>query len=133
MIKSKSWLDADHKGLRALMLARPKWFAVREIIANAFDETDATYCEMNSLHEKGFAIVTIEDNSPTGFRNIKDAYTLFGNCEKRPDVTKRGRFNKGEKEAIVICEHAVISTTTGTVIFSKCREYVEECMKTEAE
>jgi hypothetical protein len=59
----------------------------------------------------------VEDDSPTGFRNIEHAYTLFADTYKRKDSTKRGRFNIGEKLVFALCNFCMVETTKGTVVF----------------
>jgi len=115
---NRNWFEADVEGLRAIQLGKPKFYAIREILQNAFDES-ITECNVTITYTRGKSTITIEDNSPIGFRDLKDSYTLFKNCYKRPDPTKRGRFNFGEKQAFSICESAIINTTSGTVIFDE--------------
>ena len=111
-----SWFEIDKDGLRQLQGAREKWRLVNELVQNAFDE-EITYCDINVKHRDGEAVITVTDDSPEGFRYLKDAYTLFGYTYKRKDPTKRGRFNIGEKQIISICRSAKVRTTKGTVIF----------------
>lgn len=118
MKHSKVWFEADVEGLRAIQLGKPKFYALREIIQNAFDE-QVTTCDVKTEFRNGKASFIVEDNSPIGFRDLKDAFTLFKDCYKRSDPTKRGRFNIGEKQAFSICDNAEIHTTKGTVIFDR--------------
>lgn len=112
----KNWFDVDTKGLRSLQLGKPKHYAVRELIQNAFDE-DITVCRVSLQYDRPHSIIEVYDNSPEGFKNIRDAYTLFADTRKRTDPTKRGRFNLGEKQAICISDVAIVSTTKGTITF----------------
>jgi hypothetical protein len=114
----RKWFEVDVEGLRELQEGKPKHFVARELIQNAFDE-DVTFCAVETSWHEGLATITVKDNSPEGFRNLADAFTLFGNTYKRADATKRGRFNLGEKQALALCESAFISTTKGTVVFTK--------------
>jgi len=118
MKTNKEWFSASRSGMKSIQLSKPKFYAIREIIANCFDE-EITICHMDSFWKGSVAKFCIEDNSPTGFRDLADAFTLFKECYKRPDVTKRGRWNFGEKQAFAICERASIETTTGTVTFDR--------------
>jgi len=116
--KAKTWFEVDTKGLRALQAGKPKSFIINELVQNAFDE-DITICKVNvrQTSDKDI-IITVEDDSPEGFKNITHAYTLFADTYKRQDPTKRGRFNLGEKQVISICRYAIVKTTKGTVYFN---------------
>jgi hypothetical protein len=101
-----------------LQEGKPKHYIVRELVQNAWDE-NITKCSLD-FHRKGARTeIVVEDDSPEGFRNLDDAYTLFGPTYKRSDPQKRGRFNLGEKQAFAICDDARIETTKGTVVFDK--------------
>ena len=63
------------------------------------------------------ADLTVEDDSPEGFRDLTHAYTLFAESYKRDNPEKRGQFNLGEKFVLAVCEEASISTTKGAVVF----------------
>ena len=114
---SKDWFAVDKDGLKQLQKNKSKIFIINELCQNAFDE-DITSCKVNfSLNENNILTITVEDDSPEGFKDITHAYTLFADTYKRQDPTKRGRFNLGEKQVIAICKKAIVSTTKGTVIF----------------
>lgn len=106
----------DTKGLRTLQEGKPKVFILRELIANAFDE-DIKECIVNL--DMGFREIkgVVIDDSPEGFKDLRDAYTIFRDTYKRADPTKRGRFNIGEKQALCRCKNARIDTMKGSVIF----------------
>jgi hypothetical protein len=61
--------------------------------------------------------LSVEDDSPEGFRELAHAYTLFAESYEKGLPEKRGRFNLGEKLVLAMCEEATISTTTGAVHF----------------
>jgi hypothetical protein len=63
------------------------------------------------------ADLTVQDDSPEGFRDLTHAYTLFAPTYKRANPEARGQFNLGEKMVLAICESASITTTKGTVVF----------------
>jgi hypothetical protein len=84
--------EVDVKGLRQLQEGKPKWFVIRELLQNAMDE-EITRCGIYMRYEHGKAHITVEDDSPIGFRDLADAYTLFKDTYKRTNVKKRGRFN----------------------------------------
>jgi len=117
-MKKINWFEVDKEGLKSLQLGKPKTYVVRELIQNAIDE-DITECKVMIEYINGKIIVTVIDNSKIGFRDLKDAYTLFGDTYKRRDPEKRGRFNLGEKQAFSICDRATIKTTKGAIIFDK--------------
>jgi hypothetical protein len=122
MSGSKSWFEVDKDGLRTLQDGKDKSFVLRELVQNAWDE-DIHKCEVKmEVGELGkrvrTLVITVEDDG-AGFRELKDAYTLFANTYKRPDATKRGRFNLGEKQAFSVALWAVVETTTGTVKFTE--------------
>ncbi len=120
---SASWFDVDKKGMRQLHEKEPKTFIIRELIQNAFDE-NITKCELQMEWQTGIATIIVEDDCPEGFKDISDAFTLFKHTSKREDVSKRGRFNLGEKQVISICEFAMVKTTKGVVSFDeKGRHY----------
>jgi len=113
-----SWFEVSKDGLKKLQLGKPKLYAIRELLQNAMDE-EVTRIEVRSRYDTGLAEFTIIDNSPIGFRDITDAYTLFKPTYKQVDPQKRGRFNLGEKQAFAICEEAKVKTTKGTITFDK--------------
>src|SRR5262249_48611827 len=71
------------------------------------------------------ADLTVEDDSPEGFRDLTHAYTLFAPSVKRANPEQRGQFNIGEKLVLAVCEQASISTTKGTVVFDPDRGRIE--------
>ena len=91
---------------------------VMELVQNSFD-TDASKCEVVVTHDAKNTYVAVTDDHPDGFKNIRDAYTLFGFTEKRSDPTKRGRFNFGEKIVLARAKEATVTTTKGCVRFTK--------------
>lgn len=109
--------DVDVKGLRQLQEGKPKWFIIRELLQNAMDE-EIKKCNIYLRYEYGKAYITVEDDSPMGFRDLADAYTLFKDTYKRLDVKKRGRFNFGEKQVLCLADEARIISTTGGLEFN---------------
>lgn len=114
----KQWFEVSREGLKELQAGKPKDFLARELVQNAWDEQTKN-CSFNAQWEKGMAIIEVEDDNPTGFKDLSDAFTLFKTTSKRNDPTKRGRFNIGEKQVLSLCEKAEIATTKGTVVFGK--------------
>src|SRR6202011_5963873 len=72
------------------------------------------------------ADLTVEDDSPEGFRDLAHAYTLFAESYKRGNPEQRGQYNFGEKLVLAVCESASISTTRGTVIFDPAEGRIEK-------
>lgn len=118
--------EVDVKGLRQLQEGKPKWFIVRELLQNAMDE-DVKKINVTLTHSYGYTDISVEDDSPIGFRDIADAYTLFKDTYKRTDATKRGRFNFGEKQVLCMAKCATIETTTGKITF-----HVDEGVRTKS-
>ena len=114
----KPWFNVDVKGLLALLGDKEKTFVINELCQNAWDEP-IKYCKVIIRWNNGKVILSVEDDSPEGFRNIEHAYTLFADTYKRGDPSKRGRFNIGEKLVLAICFKygAEITTTKGSIEF----------------
>lgn len=110
------WFEVSKDGLKALQDGKSKTFIMAELIQNALDE-DVENITVEATYYRNLATISVEDDSPTGFRDLKDAYTLFAPCYKSPDPEKRGRFNAGEKQVFSISKSALIETTSGTIVF----------------
>ena len=114
------WFTTDKAGLASLLDRRGRHRVLLEPVSNALDEDGVTavHIELRAIEgRRGAFAYSIEDDSPTGFRRLSDAWTMFADSYKKRDVTKRGRFNLGEKLFLSVCESASIITTTGTVVF----------------
>ncbi len=116
--KTNDWFVVDNQGMSRMYGLYNKNFVVRELLQNAFDE-NITKCSISLEWQQGVATIIVEDNSPEGFKDLSDAYTLYKHTSKREDATKRGRFNMGEKQAISQAEFAIVKTTKGCVTFDK--------------
>lgn len=116
--KTKEWFAVSREGLRELQEGKPKHYILRELIQNAWDE-DIKVCSVDLSYYRGFVTAVIKDDSPEGFKDLTDSYTLYKHTYKRADPTKRGRFNLGEKQAFALCNTAIIETTKGTVEFNR--------------
>jgi hypothetical protein len=114
-----SWFEVDRDGLRQLLEGRDKSFVVRELVQNAWDEPGVTRCDvtLEPIPGRPAARLVVEDDAPEGFYDLRHAYTLYARTRKRPDPSKRGRFNLGEKQVLALCRNARIVTTTGGVRF----------------
>jgi hypothetical protein len=121
--KAKNWFEVDAKGMKTLYAGKDKTFILRELIQNAWDEDGVTQVDITINRapncKSGTYYISVEDNSPIGFRDIRDAYTLFRDCYKREDPSKRGRFNLGEKQVFSICEKVQLTTAGKSITFDK--------------
>ena len=118
------------KGFRSLMVAKPKWHFVRELISNSLDELSVKVIRLTLRKEPRFITIICEDDGK-GFERISDAFTLFAHTKKRSDVSVRGRFNMGEKELASISKYMSIETTTGKVVFKDGKRYASPRKKLE--
>ena len=119
-MKKQDWFEVDKQGLAEIVERRGglAWL-IQELISNGWDEAGVTKIDVFlEPHEHSpFVDVIVRDDAPDGFKDLSHAWTLFAKSAKRADVTKRGRFNLGEKLVLAFCKEASITTTTGTVIF----------------
>ncbi len=117
--KRDQWVVVSMDGFGQLMASRPKVAVLYDLIQNAIDEDVKTVdVKLESISgRRGRARLTVEDDSPEGFADLTDAYTMYKPSKKKGDPTKRGRFNEGEKFVLSQCDSATITTTTGTVMF----------------
>lgn len=111
--------EVDKAGLAMLLERRGKAFAVLELIQNALDErvtrVDVTLEPVRG--SRGYHTLIVKDDCPSGFADLRHAFTLFAESKKKASPTQRGRFNLGEKLVLAICRQARILTTTGGVEF----------------
>ena len=111
------WFEVDKGGLRQLLEGKDKSFVLRELCQNSWDEPGVTCCQINLLLGGRSGWLTVIDDAPEGFYDLRHAFTLFASTRKRRDANKRGRFNFGEKQVLALCRKAKITTTTGGVEF----------------
>jgi hypothetical protein len=110
-------LEVDTKGFRKRVAWRGPLGVLTELISNALDE-NITFCDVIFEHlDRQTYRIRVEDDSPEGFRNLDESYTLYADSYKAGILDKRGRFNVGEKIAIVLCDNAKIESTNGTRLF----------------
>ena len=116
---NKQWFDVDKAGLGKQAEQQSKGRLIGELVQNALDEAGVTQIAVTLVPVPGrpLAELTVEDDSPEGFRDLAHAYTLFAESYKRGNPLQRGQFNLGEKMVLAVCESASISTTKGTVVF----------------
>lgn len=126
------WFEVDRKGLAAT-IEQPER-APLELYQNAVDEpiTQVTITLEPIAGRKAVALLRVEDDSPDGFSDLTESYRLYAPSKKRGDATKRGRMNVGEKRLLSLCNHATITSTTGTVTFNADGTRTRGRTKTEA-
>lgn len=124
----KNWFNVDKAGLGRQADQQGKGRLIGELVQNALDEAGVTTINITLAEVPGrpLADLTVEDDSPEGFKDLSHAYTLFADSYKRSNPEQRGQFNFGEKLVLAICERASISTTTGTVIFDPSEGRIEK-------
>src|SRR4051794_27671486 len=74
----KQWFDVDKVGLGKQAEQHHKGRLVGELIQNALDEVGVTRIDIRLTPVSGRPLVdlTVEDDSPEGFRDLAHAYTL---------------------------------------------------------
>ncbi len=118
-----SWFDIDRAGLRRMTngLSTLVW----EMLQNAVD-TDAD--EINLVIEplvvrgttvRSRTVLTIVDNDPRGYADLRHAFTLFAPSTKADDSSKRGFMNVGEKLVLAWAVEGTVETMTGSVKFNE--------------
>ena len=96
-------LQIDVIGYRAQMGSMKPWRILFEIIANAFDEDTIKKFDIKITYDKKREKVIFEYiDDGDGFRDWLDIISLFKRSMRRKDPTKSGRFNLGEKQAIIV-------------------------------
>lgn len=105
-----SWFAVDKNGLAAILERRGKFFAVAELISNAWDSgaTRVDVC-LTPIEGKPYAELRVEDDGE-GFADLSHAHTMFARSSRAGDASKRGRFNLGEKLVLAVCRWAKITT-----------------------
>jgi hypothetical protein len=112
-----NWFDVDREGMRKILARRVKWFILTEPIQNALDEPITTL-DVDFRHVgRNQCELVVTDDSPTGFQDLADAYTLFKPSKKIGNPTLRGAFNKGCKDVAAFAISGNIETTIGNVKF----------------
>ena len=125
---TKNWFSVDKAGLGRQAEQHSKGRLIGELVQNALDEVGVTIINITlaEVPARPLADLTVEDDSPEGFKDLSHAYTLFANSYKRDNPEQRGQYNFGEKLVLAVCEGASISTTTGTVIFDPTEGRIEK-------
>lgn len=123
-----NWFSVDKAGLGRQAEQHSKGRLIGELVQNALDEAGVTAINVTLVPVPGrpLADLTVEDDSPDGFRDLSHAYTLFADSYKRGNPEQRGQYNFGEKLVLAVCETASIATTTGTVVFDPAEGRIEK-------
>jgi len=113
------WFTVDKAGLAAVATRRGTAPLLLEPVQNAWDEEGVTFVQvyLSPVNGKPQVKLRIEDDSPDGFRDLADAYTLYKQSYKIGNPEQRGRFNVGEKFLLSVASEASIISTTGSILF----------------
>jgi hypothetical protein len=122
------WFSVDRAGLGKQAEQHSKGRLIGELVQNALDEPGVTQIAVSLALVPGrpLADLSVEDDSPEGFRDLSHAYTLYAPSYKRDNPEQRGQFNLGEKMVLAVCEQASVSTTKGTVLFDPTEGRIEK-------
>lgn len=120
----------DHKGMSTLQAGREPWRLVKELVSNAFDEESSDTCEVIVTNVAPRQTKIVVTDNGKGFNDIKDAWTLMADTDKRRKATTRGRFNMGEKEILCLAIEGSITSNSTKVVFPKeGGRIIEKCDK----
>lgn len=123
--------EVDKQGLRKILERRGKAFAILELVSNAWDENVTKVHIGLTPRGRSRYRLTVLDDAPAGFQDLRHAYVLFAESYKKGDPTKRGRFNLGEKLVVALCERASVTSTKGTIVFTPEGRQSDPLTKTE--
>jgi len=96
------WFSVDRSGLGKQAEQHSKGRLIGELVQNALDEAGVTQIAVTLAPVPGrpLADLTVEDDSPEGFRDLSHAYTLYAESYKRANPEQRGQFNLGESASL---------------------------------
>src|SRR5579859_6601116 len=117
--KRSGWVNVDLTGLRKLLSRRGKEFILYELVQNAWDENCTVVDISLPCPHHGITRLVVTDDSPSGFKNLSHAFTLFAESYKKKNAAQRGAFNAGDKFVLAFCEEASIVSTTGGIVFDR--------------
>src|SRR5882672_3291383 len=112
-----TWITVDMDGLQRILARGGKEVLAYELVQNAWDERVSAVQVSLPRPQHGKTALTVSDDSPEGFRDLADAFTLFADSAKKANPEQRGAFNAGEKFVLAFCDQATIISTTGGIIF----------------
>ncbi len=114
------WFEVDKEGLAKILKRRGMQYVLFELLQNSWDTgSTCVHVVLTPVEGRPLVEVCVTDDDPDGFRDLRHAYTLFAESEKKGRPDKRGRFNLGEKLVLAACEHARIVSTKGAVVFDR--------------
>lgn len=120
-MNKNDWFEVSREGLRRQAKERGAAPVLLELVSNVMDEakSGATRCDIALTRppSQRYVQVEVSDDSPSGWRNLGDAWTLFAESYKRSSTQMRGQFNIGEKWFLALCREARIISTGGGVAF----------------
>ena len=129
---SQSWFVVDKEGLRKTLSRKGKAFAIYELLQNGYDEA-STQLEVTLTEPRnGKSVLTCSDDNPSGYLDMSNAHTMFGESTKKTNAEKRGRFNIGEKYVLALCDSASITSKTGRTVFKNDGTRSHDSTKTQA-
>jgi len=113
------WFTVDKAGLAAVATRRGTAPLLLEPVQNSWDEEGVSFVsvDLSPINGKPQVTLRVEDDSPDGFRDLADAYTLYKRSYKIGNPEQRGRFNVGEKFLLSVASEASIISTTGSILF----------------
>ena len=126
-------IEVDIRGLAAIVERPGMPSLAMELVQNALDADDVTRVEVSvEKVRRQIYRVQVVDDSPTGFRHLEHAWTMFAHTHKRADASLRGRFNIGCKRvfshSLARGLEAAIRTTKGSVLFKDMkRDVISDC------
>src|SRR5258708_8263446 len=109
------WLDVDLTGLRKLLARRGKEFMIYELVQNAWDENPTMVNISLPRPQHGMSRLVVTDDSPSGFKDLSHAFTLFAESYKKKTAGQRGAFNAGHNFALPLSEASTIVTTMSAI------------------
>ena len=92
---SGRWFEVDKAGLAEVAKRRGVAPLLLEPVQNSWDESGVTSVriDVKPVEGKPQATLRVEDDSPDGFRDLADAYTMYRQSYKLENPEQRGRFN----------------------------------------
>ena len=113
-----NWFAVDKNGLANVLERRGKFFAVAELVSNAWDSgATEVAIELTPVAGEPYATIAVHDNGE-GFADLSHAFTMFAKSSRAGHAEKRGRFNLGEKLVLAVCRSGWIATRSGTIRFN---------------
>lgn len=126
-----SAIEVDIKGLAAIVERPGMPSLAMELVQNALDADGvrSIHVELEKAKRQLY-VLTVADDSPTGFRQLEHAWTMFQHTHKRADAELRGRFNVGCKRvfahSLARGLKASVQTTKGSVYFRQMERHTTD-------